>query len=180
VVVAPLEVNPAVRAICQAVTDQEHVELVDVTFRKEGKRRILEVIFDAENGVDLELLTLVSQRISDELDVHDVVEGGSYLLEVSSAGLERPLVKPADFVRFTGREINVRTNNLIQDSKKFKGTIASAGESSFVLNVDSEAVEIPYTAVKKAELAVDWEAELKRANIDEGSTAGTRSRGGNE
>jgi ribosome maturation factor RimP len=175
---APLEVSPAVRAICQAVADDENVELVDVKFAF-GRQRILSLIIDRpDGGVDMDLVTRVSQRMSDELDAHDVVEGGSYLLEVSSAGLERPLVKPADYARFSGREITVRTHDLVGGRRKFDGTIASAGNESFVLRMPREAeVELPYSVVKKANLVVDWDAELKRAGVKD-DAAGGSYRGG--
>ena len=176
---APLEVSPAVRAICLAVADQENVELVDVKFSA-GRQRILALIIDRiDGGVDMDLLTRVSQRVSDELDAHDAVEGGSYTLEVSSAGLERPLVKPGDYVRFTGREASVRTEEPVHGRRKFEGVIESAGNDSFVLTPGKgEAVEIPYSAVKKANLLVDWDAEFKRAQIEDESNAAGRRQGG--
>lgn len=174
----PLEVVPAVRAICQMVADQQGVELVDVGFRKSGGEMVLEVIVDFEGGVDVDLLTKVSEQVSDELDVHDPIPN-SYLLEVSSAGLERPLVKPADYVRFTGKRISVKTSGPVKGSRKFEGVIDSAGSDSFVLLVQgAHKVEIEYPIVRKAALVVDWEAELRRANINEGSTQ-ARSGGGN-
>lgn len=172
----PLEVAPAVRAICQSVAERSGIELVDVTFRKTGKDKVLEVIIDCAGGVDVDLLTRVSERVSDELDVHDPIPD-SYLLEVSSAGLERPLVKPADFVRFTGKQIAVKTSEPVNGSKKFQGVIESGGNDSFVLVVGSEKIEIGYPVVRKATLVVDWEAELRRANIMEDSTQ-ARSGGG--
>jgi len=174
---APLEVSPAVRAICQAVADQENVELVEVKFSA-GRQRILALIIDRiDGGVDMDLLTQVSQRVSDELDAHDVVEGGSYTLEVSSAGLERPLVKPADYVRFTGREAVVRTVEPMQGRRKFEGVIESAGNDSFVLNLPKgEAVEISYSEVKRANLLVDWDAEFKRAQIEDEAKAEAKAR----
>jgi ribosome maturation factor RimP len=178
VALAPLEVSPAVRAICQAVADEQNVELVDVKFSA-GRQRILSLIIDrADGGVDMDLVTKVSQRVSDELDAQDMVEGGSYTLEVSSAGLERPLVKPSDYIRFTGRDVNVRTYDHLEGRRKFQGAVESAGNDSFVLRAGDEAVEIPYSAVKKANLVVDWEAEFKRAGIGHGAGVSGKSGGG--
>ncbi|MGQ0678756.1 MAG: ribosome maturation factor RimP [Actinomycetota bacterium] len=169
----PLELSPAVRAICQAVADELQVELVDVHFFV-GRQRILSVIVDRiDGGVDMELVTEISRRVSDELDAHDVVEGGSYTLEVASAGLERPLVKPGDYHRFGGRQILVKTHALINGRRSCQGSIKSVGSESFVLELPRGVdVEIAYDAVKKANLVVDWEAELRRASINEESTHG--------
>lgn len=160
----PLEPSRAVRAICQAVADQESVELVDVVWRKSGRRKVLEVIIDVEGGVDVDLLTAVSERVSQELDIGDPIPD-SYLLEVCSAGLERPLVKPSDFVRFTGRQVSLRCFEPVAGSTRFEGVIESAGDDSFLLAPGgSPQIQIPYSLVRKATLVVDWDAELRRAN----------------
>ena len=175
---APLEVSAALRAICQAVADEQNVELVEVKFST-GRQRILSLTIDRiDGGVDMDLVTRVSQRVSDELDAQDVVEGGSYTLEVSSAGLERPLVKPADYERFSGRQVDVRTNEPIGGRKKFTGTVEKAGNESFVLRNGSEAVEIPYDSVKRANLVVDWDAEFRRAGIGKVAAEGGMLGGG--
>jgi ribosome maturation factor RimP len=175
---APLEVSPAVRAICQAVADEQNVELVDIKFSA-GRQRILSLVIDrADGGVDMDLVIKVSQRVSDELDAHDVVDGGSYTLEVSSAGLERPLVKPSDYVRFTGRQVNVRTSEPLDGRRKFQGAVEEARNESFVLRTGEDSVEIPYWAVKKANLVVDWDAEFKRAGVGLDAGASGKSGGG--
>lgn len=158
-----LEVSPLVRAICQSAAEQENVELVNVRFRSSGRRRVVEVTVDrdaAQGGVDFDLLSVLSNRISEDLDERDPIPG-RYILELSSAGLERPLMKPADYERFLGRRIAVHCATPVEGRRRFEGTIASAGRDSFVLDPsDSTGVEIPYAAVTKAHLVVDWAQEL--------------------
>lgn len=160
-----LDVSPVVRAICQSVADRENVELVNVRFRSSGRRRVVEVTVDRDpalGGVDFDLLSVVSGQISEDLDQQDPIQG-RYILEVSSAGLERPLTKPADYVRFLGRKIAVNCVKPIEGRRHFEGVIASPGQDGFFLEQSgAKAVEIPYSAVTKAHLVVDWAQELGR------------------
>lgn len=175
-----LEVSPAVRAICQAAADRQDVELVDVRFGRSGRDVTLEVVVDRNGDVDFDLITEVSKDLSDALDEDEDLIEGSYVLEVSSAGLERRLMKPSDYERFAGREIKVVCREPVDGRNQFRGPITSAGDETFTLDLrDRGTVEIPYDVVKKAHLWVDWEEELKRAEevrIDEGDEEPKRRR----
>ena len=175
-----LDVSPGDRAICQAIADRQHVELVDVRFGRSGKDVILEVVVDRDGDVDFDLITEVSRELSDSLDEDEDLIEGSYILEVASAGLERPLLKAADYERFTGREVKVVCRQPVEGRNQFRGVITSAGESSFTLEVQGRGpVEVPYEAVKKAHLWVDWDQELRRAEehrVEEGGEVPRRRR----
>ncbi len=159
-----LEVSHAVRAICQAVADRQEVELVDIRFRRSGRDVTLEVVVDRDGTVDFDLITDVSKELSDALDEDEELIEGSYILEVSSAGLERALMKPADYERFTGREIKVVTRQQVEGRNQYRGEILSAGDETFRLAVEGRGpVAIPYQVVKKANLWVDWAEELRKA-----------------
>lgn len=177
---ARLEVSPAVRAICQTVVDRQNVELVDVRFGRSGRNVTLEVVVDRDGDVDFDLITEVSKDLSDALDEDEDLIEGSYMLEVASAGLERPLMKPSDYDRFAGQEIKVVCREPVDGRNQFRGPIASAGTETFTLDLrDRGMVEIPYEVVKKAHLWVDWEEELKRAEeiqVDEGDEVPQRRR----
>jgi ribosome maturation factor RimP len=177
---ARLEVSPAVRAICQTVADRQNVELVDVRYGRSGRNVALEVIVDRDGDIDFDLITEVSKDLSDTLDEDEDLIEGSYMLEVSSAGLERPLMKPSDYDRFAGQEIKVVCREPVDGRNQFRGPIASAGTETFTLDLrDRGMVEIPYEIVKKAHLWVDWEEELKRAEeiqVDEGDEVPQRRR----
>jgi ribosome maturation factor RimP len=168
VVVARLEVSPSVRHICKAAADRRHLELVDVTLRDAGRQRVLEVILDRpDGGISMDLVTEVSQEISRALDDDDSIPG-RYMLEVSSAGLERPLIRPADYRRFEGRDIQLKLREPLGGRKRFEGRIRSAGEESFELELaDGTAFEIPFEGVARANLAVDWARELAGIESDE-------------
>jgi ribosome maturation factor RimP len=154
-----------VRAICESIVAKRALELVEVRLGAGTGGRTLTLTVDrVESPVTLGEIADLSEEISRALDNDDPIEG-RYTLEVSSAGIERPLVKPSDYQRFTGREITVRCLEPIQGRRNFKGRIQSAGAETFVLaSEDGFMVEIPYGQVGRAKLVVDWDAELKGLN----------------
>lgn len=167
----------AVRVICEAIVDRHGMELVEVTLQGSGKGRVLAVMVDRiEDPVDLKALTQVSEEISRALDLEDPIDG-PYMLEVSSAGIERPLIKPNDYQRFMGREVKVRLHDPVEGRKNFQGQIQSAGDETFVIADENGVVELPYSTVARTKLVVDWEAELKKggAPIDEGGLMGSET-----
>ncbi|MEX2588013.1 MAG: ribosome maturation factor RimP [Actinomycetota bacterium] len=159
---ARLEIDTSIHAICEAVAEDCGCELVDVGFSGSRRRRVLEVVVDREGGVDMDLIVEVSRRLSEALDERDPIEG-SYTLEVASAGLERPLIKPADFVRFAGREAKIVCHQEVDGKNQFVGVIRPGDDESFIVELEGGLeVRVPYPAVKKAHLTVDWEEELGR------------------
>jgi ribosome maturation factor RimP len=159
----------AMRATFEAILAGRGYELVELTLAREGRRLMLRVTVDRpEGGVGLEDVTEISEVLSRALDEEDPIPG-PYTLEVASPGIERPLVRPSDYLRFEGREIRVKTREGIEGRRRFQGVIESSSEDSFVLRLDDgSVVEIPYTSVAEAKLVVDWDAELKRANRTNG------------
>ena len=142
--------------ICRA----HRVELVDVRHLREPGGAVIRVIIDREvpgvevgSGVSLEDCTAVSRDVSTALDVHeDLLPSGSYRLEVSSPGLERPLVKLADFERFSGREVKVKTRASIDKRRRFCGTLLGVVEQSVELEQDGQVLRIPHEEIAQAHL----------------------------
>lgn len=160
------EAMPVVNGICESIASRHGLELVEVNLTGGGRRRILLVTLDRLEGpISLGDLTKVSEEISRALDVEDPIEG-PYILEVSSAGLERPLVKPADYRRFAGREVKVKLDRPLEGRRNFQGAVASSNEQTFVLDTGGEVVEIAYSEVVRTKLVVDWDQALKGAAVD--------------
>lgn len=156
---------PAVHETCELIAAGHGLEVVEVQLNSAAGNRVLSVTLDRLDGpVSLEQVAQVSEEISRALDIEDPIEG-RYTLEVSSAGIERALVRPKDYRRFAGREVNVKCTRGIEGRRNFRGTITSAGDESFVLQAeDAEVVEIPYTAVGRTKLVVDWDAVLREGS----------------
>ena len=136
------------------------VELVDVRYLREPGGAVIRVIIDREvadlevgSGVSLEDCTAVSRDVSTVLDLHEEqLPSGAYRLEVSSPGLERPLVKLADFERFSGREVKVRTRTAIEKQRRFSGTLRGVVDHSIELDQDGRVILIPHEDIAQAHL----------------------------
>jgi len=127
------------------------LELYDVELTGVGKQRTLRVTV---NGVDLDAITAVTQAISPVLD--DAPElTGSFLLEVSSPGVERVLRTPAHYRGAIGTtvSIKVRTDS---DSRRLQATLVAADEAHCTIEVDGEREELAYTDITQARTVFEW------------------------
>ncbi|WP_449241504.1 ribosome maturation factor RimP [Desulfoscipio gibsoniae] len=150
--------NKTVNAIVQIINPklvELGLDLVDVKYTREGGRWFLRVFIDKPAGVGLEDCQLVSGSIDPLLDEHDPIPH-AYTLEVSSPGLNRPLNKPADFIRFTGENIKLTTFAPVEGRRKFKGKIIAAENCSITLDVDGTSVVLPLNQVASARLSPEF------------------------
>jgi ribosome maturation factor RimP len=150
-----------VRQIADRVAASQGLELVDVELRGGGKARMLRLIIDKPGGVTHEDCAFVSRELGTILDVEDAMPGGSYTLEVSSPGLDRKLVKPADYERFAGRRIRLTTREPVEGNRHFEGRLQGLREGRVRLEVGSKkvpahTVEIDLGNVEKANLAPEF------------------------
>ena len=142
--------------ICRA----HGVDLVVVRCLREPGGSVIRVIIDRDvpgldvgSGVSLEDCTAVSRDVSTALDVHDdMMPTGSYRLEVSSPGLERPLVKLRDFERFSGHEVKVKTRTAIDRQRRFHGTLLGVVDESIQLDNEGRVLTIPHEDIAQAHL----------------------------
>lgn len=150
------DVVEAVEAIAAPLADVLGLEIADIQYRREGGRWFLRVFIDKPEGaVSLGECEALSGPLGRALDQKDLIPH-DYFLEVSSPGLERVLKKPAHFRRFIGRDASIVTTERLQGRRKFSGKIVSAEEDKVRLAVDGVTVEIPYTAISKANLVFKW------------------------
>lgn len=131
------------------------LELVDVEFAKEGGHWYLRIFIDKEGGVGLDDCQAVSALINPLLDEKDPI-AQSYLLEVSSPGIERPLKKLRDFERFLGHNIDATTFSPINGSKKFTGRLLRASAQEVVLESKGLEMVIPISQLASARLAIQF------------------------
>lgn len=145
-----------VRDLAEAVAKRRSLLLWDVEMAGQPGRNVVRVFVDADGGVDLETVAEVSEEISRGLDLRDPI-GGRYTLEVSSPGIERNLKYPLHFELSIGKKVVMKTKErLVGDSHRLEGVIASAEDSGVRLELASEAVEVPYDAIKSARTVFEW------------------------
>ena len=130
------------------------LELVDVEFKKEGKNWILRIYIDREGGVTLADCQKVSRLAGDLIEVEEVIEP-VYTLEVSSPGLNRVLKKEKDFLKYSGKKINVQCHAPMDGRKKFTGILTGFIDQSIHLEVDGQHYTIPLNLVAKANLVIE-------------------------
>ncbi len=128
------------------------IELVDIEYVKEGSNWFLRVYIDKEGGVDIEDCGAVSEKLSKRLDEVDPIPD-AYFLEVSSPGIERPLKKEKDFQWSIGKRVQVKTQEPIEDTKIFEGTLTVFDNGMLTIEEDEKSYQIPYDKVESARLA---------------------------
>lgn len=147
-------------ALVRPVVQGAGLELVEVALHGRPGRRVLRVVVDRPGGVDVDTIAEASERISRRLDLEGFA-GGLYDLEVSSPGLERPLKSPEQFMRFVGKQVKVKTAELVDGARVHTGVLVSADEEVVVVDVDGIHRRIAYPEMASARTVVDWDAELK-------------------
>ena len=151
-----------VREAAERVAGSLGLEIFDVEW-KVGKDRLLRVYIDRlpgpQNpeglGVTHKDCERVSEQLSVILDVEDLIPGPRYVLEVSSPGLDRKLIKPADYERFVGRLAKVWITEPIENQNYFEGRLAGYADGMVKLNVRDREVAVPFSGIKKANLVVE-------------------------
>jgi len=151
-----------VREAAERVAGSLGLEIFDVEW-KVGKDRLLRVYIDRlpgpQNpeglGVTHKDCERVSEQLSVILDVEDLIPGPSYVLEVSSPGLDRKLIRPADYERFVGRLAKVWVTEPIENQNYFEGRLAGYADGMVKLKVREREVAVPFSGIKKANLVVE-------------------------
>lgn len=143
-----------VQAIVEPIIDNLGLELVEVQYAKEGPNWVLRLTIDGPNGIGHDECLAVNRAVNQPLDEADPIPG-AYSLEVSSPGLDRPLRKPADFVRFAGNEVRVSTYGPIDGRKNWRGMLQGLEDDEVVLTVDGEEVRLPFDKVSRTRLVPD-------------------------
>jgi ribosome maturation factor RimP len=148
-------VKEKVGEIIEPVISSLDIELVDIEMSMMRGQALLRVFIDREEGITIDDCERVSREIEAVLDVEDPVPC-SYVLEVSSPGLDRPLKAPKDFKRFAGDNVRVVTQEPIGKQTFFIGKIAEAGDEGVVLVLPkNKEVTIPYKNIARARLEVE-------------------------
>ena len=144
-----------VAELANQVADSLRMEVVLVEIKGDGNRSLVRTFIDQPAGISLDDCERFSRRLSVLLDVEDWIPF-SYTLEVSSPGVNRPLVKESDFKRFCGQNAKVRTRLPFEGQRNFKGKIIGVTEGRLALEVaPGKQIGIALVDIEKASLAAD-------------------------
>ena len=151
-----------IRAAADRVARSEGLEIFHVEW-KVGKQRLLRVYIDRLPGpgnpeglgVTHSDCERVSEQLSVILDVEELVPGPGYTLEISSPGLDRKLLKPADYERFAGRLARIWLNEPLENRNYFEGRLGGYSEGMVKLAVKDRELAVPFAGIRKANLVVE-------------------------
>ena len=122
------------------IVERHGFELVDVEYVKEAGTWYLRAYIDKPGGISVDDCEVVSRAFSDILDEKDYIDD-TYIFEVSSPGLGRPLKKEKDFKRSLGEEVEIRTYRAIDRQKEFIGILVSYDEDTVTIEYEDEATQ---------------------------------------
>ncbi|MCH1983851.1 ribosome maturation factor RimP [Ruminococcus sp. OA3] len=119
----------------EPIVSEKGFELVDVEYVKEGGTWYLRAYIDREGGITIDDCEAVSRAFSEKLDQEDYIED-TYIMEVSSPGLGRPLKKEKDYARSMGKELEIRTYRAIDKQKEFYGILTAYDNNSVTIEME--------------------------------------------
>src|SRR5438477_11267384 len=163
-----------VREIAERVAASSGLEVVEVELRGGGKARMLRIVIDKAaageisrlSGVTHEDCANVSREVGTILDVEDAVPGGSYLLEVSSPGLDRKLVRPADYARFAGNLVKLATHTPVEGNRHFEGRLERFQDGRLTLQIERSKREKRRHPESSAPQTIEIElGNVEKANL---------------
>ena len=156
-------IEERVQAIAERVAIDHGLELVHAEVAGPENKPIVRIFIDKPNGVTHEDCSEVSFHLGTILDVEDFIHA-SYVLEVSSPGLERGLYKRADYERFAGKLAKLRTRRPINGQRNFRGRLVGVDGDEVVFEDRTNGrVGVPLDAIAKANLELDVEEVFRRA-----------------
>lgn len=134
--------------------DEHGLEVVLVELAGSQRNPVVRVYIDREGGVTIDDIAASNSWVKEVLDAQPAYANG-YTLEVSSPGIERPLVTAAHFVRFTGSEASVSLSSEIDGRKRFTARIEGVDGDDVVFDLDGTAIRVPLRAIHRARLRAE-------------------------
>ena len=150
-----MKVTELIAQIAQPIVEAKGCKLWDVEYVREGSERILRVYIDKEGGVNIEDCEAVARAIDPILDEKDPI-AERYTFEVSSAGLERPLKRPADFEQFMGSAVLVKLYRPRNGLKELPGILRGYEDGKVTIEAGKETITFEKSEVALVRLRVEF------------------------
>ncbi len=133
------------------------LETVEVSVSGEARRTVLRVLMDRpEGGITVDECAQVNEALSRQLDLYDLF-AHPYTLEVSSPGLDRLLRSDADFRRFAGKKVEIKTFGLMDGQRNFRGVLLGVIGDAVVVQMERAQVQVPKEQIAQARLVVEMD-----------------------
>lgn len=135
------EIVTRTEELVMPIIEENHFELIDVEYVKEGANWYLRVYADKEGGINIDDCVLISHALEEKLDAEDFIKD-AYILEVSSPGLDRPLKKDKDFKRNLGKSVEGKLFRAVEGNKEFEGILKDFSKDTIVIEGDGKELEL--------------------------------------
>ncbi|WP_017604794.1 ribosome maturation factor RimP [Nocardiopsis alkaliphila] len=147
--------NERIAELLEPVLVKAGLDLEAIELTPAGKRRVLRVVVDSDQGVDLDTVGEVSQDVNEVLDASDVMGEQAYVLEVTSPGVDRPLTLPRHWRRSRGRLVKV---NLVEGGD-LTGRVTESDDQGVTLDAKGRPRTLAYEQIAKAKVQVEFRRE---------------------
>lgn len=161
------DIEARVQRLVEELVRGSELELVEVTFTREGRRTFLRVFIHRDGGITLTDCQSLSERLDLALEVEDFIPN-AYVLEVSSPGVDRPLRTRRDFERNIARLARVNTTEVLDDRKRFLGRIQAVDDRELTLEGSRKTWRIPLESIAKAKVEVEFSPAPPRRGGEHG------------
>ncbi|MCX7759928.1 MAG: ribosome maturation factor RimP [Hydrogenothermaceae bacterium] len=145
-----MKVTDRVKELLEPILEERGLKLVDIELTS-GKRPVLRIYIYNPEGTSIDDCEWVSKRIGSLLDVEDLIPT-SYTLEVSSPGLDRKIKNPHEYEIFKGRDIKIKTSEMIDERNIFKGVLRGIEDNKVCVDEDGKIILIPIDKISSAKL----------------------------
>lgn len=145
-----------VQELAEKVAGAHGVDVLELVLRQHGRSQIFSVVLDSDDGVDADVVERVTKQLSLELDEADPLPG-SYILEVTTPGLDRPLLSGRDFRRQRGHEVEIlREASGEQPRAQLRGVVVAADDQVVTLEVGGSQIRVPLSDVVRGKVVLPW------------------------
>lgn len=148
------DMKKKITELADSLAGQYAVDIVDVELAGSSRKPLIRIFIDKENGVTLDDCGKFSRALSALFDVEDPIPS-SYILEVSSPGLDRPLKVMRDFERSIGKLVRIVTRTKIDEQYVFTGRLTRVEGENIILSFDDKEMEIPFDQISRARLEIE-------------------------
>lgn len=143
---AKRKVEDIVFDLAKPITDRNNFELVEIEYKKEGADWYLRVYIDKEGGITIDDCESVSRELSDLLDEADPIEQ-SYIFEVSSPGVDRPLKTDRDYEKNNGKPVEVKLFSPLEGKKALEGILKGHSKDTVEIEADGKEMQIEKSSI---------------------------------
>jgi ribosome maturation factor RimP len=150
-----IQIVERVKELILPFLEQQKVELVELTLRRQGNRSVLKFLVEKSGGITLEDCIFLNQEISRILDQSPELFTESYILEVSSPGLDRPLITERDFVRVMGKKVRLYLKQAWEEKLEYQGEVYDCFVGKLVLKIDGDKnIQIPLDVIRNGKQVI--------------------------